>query len=216
MPGRSVCRFQVAESSSSRSVSRRRGDTKPPLLATPRPNANALADERARLDADIAELREAEANLRVYEARLRAMQAELDTARRATRAPQAAAPQIRTKTATTAPFKGDAGELQAEWDKLIRARELLEHEQAHLRGDRMALRDEAAVLRRRVAALDERETQLAAREQALAESEVESSAAKPAPVEAAPQETPPHLLAKLTMAPFAMGRSLLSRPKGKV
>ena len=167
----------MAESSSSRPVSRRRDDTKPPLLATPRPNANALADERARLDADLAELRETEANLRAYEARLRAMQAELDAARRATRAPRATAVPLRTKTATAAPFKGGSGELQAEWDKLIRAREILEHEQAHLRGDRLALRDEAAVVRRRAAALDEREAQLAARGAEAQVAKIEAEAA---------------------------------------
>lgn len=204
----------MAESSSSRSVTRRRGDTKAPLLATPRPNANALADERARLDADLAELRETEANLRAYEARLRAMQAEIDAARHVTRVTRATAVPIRTKAGTAAPFKGGSGELQAEWDKLIRAREILEHEQAHLRGDRLALRDEAAVVRRRAAALDEREAQLAAREQAVVKAEA-ATVVKPALDEAAPQETPPHLLAKLTMAPFAMGRSLLSRPKSK-
>jgi chromosome segregation ATPase len=206
----------MAESSSSRTETRRRRETAPPLLATPRPNANALADERARLDADLAELRETEANLRAYEARLRAMQAELDAARRAASAPRATPTPVRTKTATTAPFKGGAGELQAEWDKLIRAREILEHEQAHLRGDRLALRDEATVVRRRAAALDERESQLVAREQALLQAEARTLAVKPiSDGTAASNDTPPHLLAKLTMAPFAMGRSLLSRPKGK-
>ena len=106
--------------------------------------------------------------------------------------------------------------MQAEWDKLIRAREILEHEQAHLRGDRLALKDEAAVLRRRAAALDDRETNLAERERALlaAESSADARATDKSDEEKS-ADTSPHLIAKLTMAPFAMGRSLLSRPKAK-
>ena len=53
-----------------------------PLLAEPSTKARPLAEERAQLDADIAALRESEANLRAYEKRLRALQAEIDAARR--------------------------------------------------------------------------------------------------------------------------------------
>lgn len=146
-----------------------RGTTRAPLMPMPAVAKPSLADERAQLDADLAELRETEANLRVLEKRLRAMQAEIDAAkskRQPTQPPRAAAP-ARAKSATRAPFSGDSGTLQAEWDKLIRARELLESEQAHLRGDRIALRDETAVVRRRAQAVAEREAKVAEREQQL-------------------------------------------------
>ncbi|MBC7368926.1 MAG: hypothetical protein H7343_19300 [Undibacterium sp.] len=180
----------------------------PAFLATPAPNQNALTEERRRLDEDIAELRQTEANLQAYEKRLRALQTDIEAAgrqRSATRAP------VRLKSKTKPPFAGDADELKEEWNKLIRARELLEIEQAHVRGDRLALSDETAVVRRRAQAVAEREAQMAEREQMMQMAEVGAQAAPP-PTEVGPDSSKtPHLLAKMTMAPFAMTRSLLRR-----
>jgi hypothetical protein len=66
--------------------------------------------------------------------------------------------------------------------------------------------------------LDEREARLAARERAVLAAEADLPAADEPAARAAPAataESSPHLIAKLTMAPFAMGRSLLNRPKAK-
>lgn len=182
------------------------------MMAEPPRNDRALTEERQRLDADIAELRESEANLRAYEKRLRALQAELDGMSRSQRVVPALAP-VRTKGSTRSPFSGDSDKLKTEWDKLIRARELLELEQAHVRGDRLALSDETAVVRRRAQAVAERETRVTERELALQASE--ANQAPPLADQESFAEKTPHMLAKMTMAPFAMTRSLLSRAKKK-
>jgi len=167
-----------------------RGSTRSPVLAAQFVGQRSLAEERAQLDADLAELRETEANLRVLEKRLRAMQAEIDAAknkRLPTQPPRAAA---REKTATRPPFSGDSSTLQAEWDKLIRARELVESEQAHLRGDRIALRDETAVVRRRAQAVAEREAKVAERERQLSAADPVSGGDAPAGATDNAAETP--------------------------
>lgn len=150
---------------------RSRGATRAPLLAAPVIGQRSLAEERAQLGADLAELRESEANLRILEKRLRAMQAEIDAAKSKPLPSQPPRAAVRAKTATRPPSAGDSSARQGEWDQLIRARELLESEQAHLRGDRIALRDETAVVRRRTQAVAEREAKVAEREQQLAAAE---------------------------------------------
>ncbi len=203
----------AADSSSTNAPLRRRprpSSTAPAFLATPAPTQNALAEERRRLDEDIAELRQTEANLRAYEKRLRALQAEIEAAgrqRSTTHAP------VRAKSRTKAPFAGNADELREEWEKLIRARELLELEQAHVRGDRLALSDETAVVRRRAQAVAEREARVAEREQILQSLEAGQLPEPAAPESGDEAGKAPHLLAKMTMAPLAMGRSLLRRSK---
>ncbi len=189
---------------------RGRGATRAPLLAAPVVGKLSFAEERAQLDADLAELRETEANLRVFEKRLRAMQAEIDAAKLKRQSTQPPKVSVRTKTATRAPFSGDSGALQAEWDKLIRARELLESEQAHLRGDRIALRDETAVVRRRAQAVAEREAKVAEREQQLAAMEA-GGGAEAHPAESSEPDVAVPIFAKLSKAPAAMSRSLLRR-----
>jgi hypothetical protein len=182
---------------------RSRGATRAPLLAAPVFGQRSLAEERAQLDADLAELRETEANLRVLEKRLRVMQAEIDAAkskRLPTQPPRAAA---RAKTATRPPFSGDSSALQAEWDKLIRARELLESEQAHLRGDRIALRDETAVVRRRAQAVAEREAKVAEREQQLSAADPVGRGDAPAEAKLNAEETAP-IFSKLIKGPRAL------------
>lgn len=204
----------AADSSSTNSPIRRRprvSSTAPAFLATPAPNQNALAQERRRLDDDIAELRQTEANLQAYEKRLRALQAQIEAAGRERSATR---PPVHAKGRTKPPFAGNAEELKEEWEKLIRARELLELEQAHVRGDRLALSDETAVVRRRAQAVAEREVRVADREQNVQALEASRAMVEPtAPQLVAEPEKPPHMLAKMTMAPFAMGRSLLRRSK---
>src|ERR1043166_8688513 len=112
-----------------------------PELKLPRAStekwAATLAEERRRLQEDHDALREREANLREYEARLRAWQAEIDAGRAGSTnvgasAPAAApvAPTVQRQSSRT-PFNEDPA-LQAAWEKLHRARELLEAEQPHL------------------------------------------------------------------------------------
>lgn len=204
----------AGDSSSANSPTRRprASSTAPAFLATPAPNQNALAEERRRLDEDIAELRQTEANLQAYEKRLRALQAEIEAAgrreRSATQAP------VRAKGRTKSPFAGNADELKEGWEKLIRAREILEVEQAHVRGDRLALSDETAVVRRRAQAVAEREVRVTEREQNLEAFEADrATAVPPAPGSGDESAKAPHMLAKMTMAPFSMGRSLLRRSK---
>lgn len=199
MRGGAVFAPDMTELSSSQGGSGRRGRgaTRAPLLAAPVVGKLSFAEERARLDADLAHLRETEANLRVLEKRLRAMQAEIDAAKVKRQATQPPKVPVRVKTATRAPFTGDAGALQAEWDKLIRARELLESEQAHLRGDRIALRDETAVVRRRAQAVSEREAKVAEREQKLVARESAGGAEAHATASVEPDPAVP-IFAKLT------------------
>lgn len=182
---------------------RSQGATWAPLLAAPVIGPRSLAEERAQLDADLAGLRETEANLRVLEKRLRVMQAEIDGAkseRLPTQPPLAA---TREKTATRPPLPGDSSALQGEWDKFIRARELLETEQAHLRGDRIALRDETAVVRRRAQAVAEREAKVAEREQQPSAAESVSGGDAPAETTEKAEETTP-IFANLIKAPPAL------------
>lgn len=123
----------------------------------------AAETETARhaLRVDLEALLVREENLRAYEARLRDLQARLDArqggaAVEATRAPFAAATDL----------PGDAA-VRASWEKLHRAREILEAESAVMRDERMALREQERVVRERQAALAQREERLAAGEAAL-------------------------------------------------
>ncbi len=93
--------------------------------------------------------------------------------------------------------------LQEAWDKLYRARALLEAEQAHLRDDRITLQGEFE-------SLDQRETALAARE--LRIMQLESRAAlEQAEAEMARESE--STIAKLTRAPFDMARSVFGHKK---
>ena len=163
--------------------------------------ASALTEERHRLEEDLAALREREDNLRHYESRLRVLQAQLDAERAA--APGAAVPFRRPSS--QAPFENSA-ELQAAWEKLHRARELLAAEQSHLCDDRLKARDTEAEMKGREAALAAREMRVAARENlvALAETVAASAAAEPKPT------SPLH---RFTHAPFAMAKAVFGADK---
>lgn len=183
-----------------------------PVLKLARPPAEkwaaTLAEERKRLQEDMDALRVREENLREYEARLRALQAEIEAGRQGP-APGAARPGSGVpfaRTSSRAPFAEPEAALQAGWEKLHRARELLEAEQAHLRDDRIAMREHETALRQREEALAEREARLAEREaRCRAEAPVVPAAPAPRPVE----EKESSAVSRLTTAPFRMARAVL-------
>lgn len=179
-----------------------------PELKLPRASAEkwaaTLAEERRRLQEDQDALREREHNLREYEARLRGWQAEIDAGRSATIPPQTtAAGTVVTPAnrASRAPFAEDPA-LQAAWEKLHRAREILEAEQLHLRDDRMAVREMENMVKKREEAVALQESKLAAREALVA-------AATPAPKKGEDASA----MSRLTRAPFDMARSVFGAKK---
>lgn len=199
-----------------------------PVLKLSRPPADkwavSLAEERRRLEEDMDALREREANLREYEARLRALQAELDAGRNATVPGPAAVPATAAgaaarrssgsvgpfaRAASRTPFAETAEALPSAWEKLHRARELLEAEQAHLRNDRIAQRECEAQLKRREDAVAEREARVAEREAWLA---ANLPAPKPAARAAAAVEEE-SAVSRLTTAPFKFASAVLRGKK---
>lgn len=184
-----------------------------PALKLVRPSAEkwaaTLAEERRRLQEDQEALREREANLRDYEARLRALQLEIETGREQTGklkpiAPGAPVTSLRPATnipfqrpTSRAPFVDDSV-LQTGWEKLHRARELLEAEQTHLRDDRIALREFEANLKRREEAVSLREARVAEQEAMIA-------ACVPAADNSA--------VARITAAPFKIARAMMRGKK---
>lgn len=153
--------------------------------------------ERHNLEQDHEALRDRESNLRDYEARLRAWQAQLEGSMPPQPAGHYIAPVTLGRVPSHSPFEGDAA-LQAGWEKLMRARELLEAEQAHIRDDRLNLKETAALLKRHETALTAREASLAQREAMLA------AATAAQVVESTKQST----IARLTHAPFAIAKSV--------
>ncbi len=177
----------------------------PPTLKLTRPSADqwvaTLAEERRRLLEDQEALREREQNLRNYEARLRVLQEEIE-AGRTTFVPassgSAAPPAVRSTSRV--PF-AEAATLSSGWEKLHRARELLEAEQVHLREDRQAVRDQEVVLKRREAAVAVREVQLTEREEAMASGQ---------PIAGEHTMT---VVTRLTRGPFDLARSVFGGKK---
>ena len=130
-----------------------------PLAGAQAPAVSRQAtEERDRLEAERMMLRETEDNLRGYEAQLRAMQAEMDDRREN---------DLTTSVSSVSSVPPGELSLQSEWDKLTRARELIDSEQASFRDDRMVLKADQAALRRQQVSLAAREAALSAREQAL-------------------------------------------------
>jgi pyruvate/2-oxoglutarate dehydrogenase complex dihydrolipoamide acyltransferase (E2) component len=157
--------------------------------------AATLTEERRRLEEDHEALREREGNLREYEARLRILQAEIEAGRTVPPMPKPApeakspapaasspgtTPQFQ-RPSSRAPF-GEDPALQAAWEKLHRAREILEAEQKNLRDDRISLQDLETMLKQRMEELTEREAIVAQRETILA--------ATAAPAEPIPEGEP--------------------------
>jgi hypothetical protein len=186
-----------------------------PELKLPRASAEkwqaTLNEERRRLQEDQEALRERESNLREYEGRLRAWQAEIDAGRATTarpaapaNPPPAATPSLRP---SRAPFNAEDPALQAAWEKVHRARELLEAEQNHLRDDRVAVREQENNLKKREEAVTAREALAEEREALIA-------AAMPEVVaRVAAAEQPESTVMRLTRAPFAMARSVFGGKK---
>ncbi len=93
--------------------------------------------------------------------------------------------------------------LQEAWDKLYRARAILEAEQSHLRDDRIDFQGEIEALRKREQALTEREWRIAEYERLI---ELEKA-------EAADRRENASTISKLTRAPFDMARSVFGTKK---
>jgi DNA repair exonuclease SbcCD ATPase subunit len=182
-----------------------------PELKLPRQSpdkwAAAMAEERRRLQEDQEALRERESNLRDYESRLRSWQTQLDAGRfgsvPAAQGMRASLPGL-SFTPSPAPAQDEG--LQVAWEKLHRAREILEAEQNHLRDDRIAIRDMEA-------AVKQREEALAAREARLAEREALISAAMPPPAATAEAGEGESAMSRLTRAPFDIARSVFGSKK---
>lgn len=168
--------------------------------------AASLAEERRRLLEDHEALREREENLRSYEKRLRALQEEIVAGRSATTTLKAGttAPHP-PRQVTRLPF-GDETALLSAWEKLHRAREILEAEQAHVRDDRNVIREQAAALKRREAAVIAREEQVTERE-ARAIELLTSSGVTVA------SESGESAVSRLTRVPFDMARSVFGGKK---
>lgn len=187
-------------------VSRR---TAPPVVLDPAElaaNATALELERRRIREDSDALQLREENLRQYEARLRAMQTEMDGGRGGQAGRTTAAPFV---VRSTAPFSHEDAGLEAAWQKLHRARELTEAEQAHLRDDRLAMRAIEADLKQRESAVAAREARVAAQEEQLV------AAPAPRPRKNAAKAREPvageqtlSAFTRLTRAPFMIAESL--------
>ena len=184
-----------------------------PDLRLVRPSADkwaaTLAEERLRFQEDQEALRVREENLREYEARLRLLQAEIEAGRTA-----AGAQQLATPTRSTAPFFQrpssrvpftDDPSLANAWEKLHRAREILEAEQKNLRDDRISIRELEIMVKQRAEEVAEREARLAEREALLA-------AASSAPVLVTEEETT-SAVTRFTRAPFEMARSVFGGKK---
>ena len=172
---------------------------KPELKLTTHSSHPHPQEERRRMDDDIEALRVRESNLREYEAHLRDWQQQIEQGQ----AQNPAAPYMvpsATGRAAAGPLAEGEASLHVAWDKLIRARELLEAEQAHLRDDRLNLKETALVLKRREDAVTLREARLAQREEQF-NATLEASLAEPEKVST---------LSRLTQAPFMMAKSVFS------
>jgi hypothetical protein len=172
--------------------------TDPAAEATPEVAANAAAMEveRRRIEEDSEVLRLREANLREYEARLRVLQSEMDARGGSSRS---ATP---FSGKSMAPFAHDDAGLEAAWQKLHRAREFTEAEQAHLRDDRLAMHAFEVELKQREAAVAAREARVTAQEEMQA---AQAPRGKREPM--AGQQTL-SAFTRLTRAPFKIAESL--------
>jgi hypothetical protein len=111
------------------------------------------------------------------------------------------------ESSTPSPFES-AGEysqtaLQGAWDKLYRARSILEAEQAYIRDDRIALQGE-------VEALEARERAVSAREIRIKQIELQAALLKEEEQDERESES---TILKLTRAPFSMARSVFGSKK---
>jgi len=149
-------------------------------------------------DSDFEALRICEANLRAYEERLREWQDQLEQAHAQQQTlPRRSANPWAVRANATEPARQDA------WQKVLRARELLEVEQKHLRDDRITLQGLDQQLKEREAKLTTREAHVSQREQQIAQIEAAAAAkAKPAK-----KQSNSSLMA-LTRSPFSIAKSV--------
>jgi hypothetical protein len=96
--------------------------------------------------------------------------------------------------------------LEAAWDKLYRARTLLEAEQVHLRDDRIALQGVLDDIVRR-------EEAVSAREQRMQQIELAQALDREEAAEAAEEKDARSAISKLTQAPFDIARSVFGSKK---
>jgi CheY-like chemotaxis protein len=115
-----------------------------------------LESERRQLHEDMELLREQEANLRAYEQRLRTLPAEVEAARVHRAAPRLPFDQ----------FQYDAS-LEAAWNKINRAMDLLEAERRSMTDEKLAYKETMARLEQKEQSLQSQEAQLAKHEQSL-------------------------------------------------
>ena len=185
-----------------------------PDLKLSRPSAEkwaaTLAEERLRLQEDQEALREREENLREYESRLRMLQAEIEAGRGPVLNSNTASPVSRStppmfsRPSSRAPFADDPA-LTTAWEKLHRAREILEAEQKNLRDDRISIRELEIMVKQRAEEVAEREARLAEREALV-------TAATPAPAPVT-EDAPVSAVSRITRAPFEMARSVFGGKK---
>jgi hypothetical protein len=183
-----------------------------PDLKLARPSAEkwaaTLAEERMRFQEDQEALREREENLREYEARLRLLQAEIEAGRapahHAVPTPVRSTPSIFQRASSRAPFTEEPA-LAGAWEKLHRAREILEAEQKNLRDERIAIRELETMVKHRAEEVAERESRLAEREALV-------TAATPPP-EPVRTEQSVSAVTRITRAPFVMARSVFGGKK---
>jgi hypothetical protein len=120
-------------------------------------------------------------------------------------------PSLFQRPSSRSPFGEDAG-LQAAWEKLHRAREILEAEQRNLRDDRITIREQELQVKRREVELADREARLAMRESLVAAG---SAAPVPVPVAVASEGVPTEsAVSRLSRVPFEMARSVFGRKAG--
>jgi hypothetical protein len=170
--------------------------------------AATLAEERLRFQEDQEAMRVREENLREYEARLRLLQAEIEAGRSgspATPVPPVArsTPAPFQRPSSRAPFSDDPA-LASAWEKLHRAREILEAEQRNLRDDRISIHELEIMVKQRAEEVAEREARLAQREALV------TAAAAPTPES---KEEPVSRVTRITRAPFDMARSVFGGKK---
>lgn len=184
-----------------------------PDLKIARPSAEkwaaTLAEERMRFQEDQDALREREENLREYEARLRLLQAELETGRGSAHhhIPTASrsTPSLFQRQSSRAPFN-DEPALATAWEKLHRAREILEAEQKNLRDDRISIRELEIMVKHRAEEVAEREMRLAEREALFTATADE---VEPVREEQAAQSA----VTRFTRAPFEIARAVFGGKK---
>ena len=93
--------------------------------------------------------------------------------------------------------------LQAAWDKLYRARSMLEAEQAHLRDERIAFQGD-------LDGLEARERMVVAREERIRQIELQAAKEKEEELE---KKESGSALSKITRAPFEIARSVFQPKK---